>query len=202
MMAGVALAQEPRPTPTNVGPPGGGGNEESDERRGSMSGFIYEDVNGDGRCVDTEVEGENPIQGIDVQFVSSDRETVITNYSGAQGDFGLYAAGHSYWEVTVMPGAEWTVTTERTVYVPVYTESLHHENINFCLSKGQAPNAVIRLPASGGTVLLPESGASQPELQAAAQPMIIVQMMVWVTAVFGLALIVIGSYLYWQRRKA
>ncbi|HUM68371.1 MAG TPA: hypothetical protein PLK31_05945 [Chloroflexota bacterium] len=162
----MAWAQTPRPTPTNVPPPGGGGDSSQvDNQRGSISGFVYEDVNGDGRCVGTGVTGENPIQGIDVRFVRSDRQTVITHYSGAKGDFGLYAAGQSYWEVTVQPAAGWTVTTQSTIYVPVYPESLNHANINFCLTRGT--NAVIRLPGASGTILLPESGASHAERQAA-----------------------------------
>ncbi len=197
MWAGGAWAQEPRPTPTNVAPPGGGGNEDSADQRGSIAGFVYEDVDGDGRCVNTGVAGENPIQGIDVRFVSSDGETVFTHYSGDKGDFGLYAAGHSYWEVTIMPGAGWTPTTESTVYVPVYPESLNHANVNFCLTKGT--NAIIRLP--GGTVLLPESGASRAERQTAGQQMIIWQGILLLTAVCGLALFVTGLSVQWRRRK-
>ncbi|MCL4266007.1 MAG: hypothetical protein KJ069_22540 [Anaerolineae bacterium] len=201
LATGVAWAQEPRPTPTNVAPPGGGGDsEEVDDQRGSISGFVYEDVNGDGRCVNTGVTGENPIRGIDVRFVSSDRETVITNYSGDKGDFGLYAAGQSYWEVTVLPGAGWTVTTQSTVYVPVYPESPNHANINFCLTRGT--NAVIQLPGAGGTVLLPESGASYAERQTTTQMDSIWAGVLLLTAVSGLMLIATGLYLQWGRRKA
>lgn len=196
----VVWAQTPRPTPTNIPPPGGGGTDQvSDEQRGSISGFIYEDVNGDGRCVNTGVAGENPIRGIDVRFVSSDRQTVITQYSGENGDFGLYAAGQSYWEVTVLPGAGWTVASQSTIYVPVYAESPNHANINFCLTRGT--NAVIQLPGVVGTILLPESGASHAERQAAQTE----TMWRWVaalTAVTGLTLIAAGLYLQWQRRQA
>ncbi|MBL1128194.1 MAG: hypothetical protein HND44_06780 [Chloroflexi bacterium] len=199
-VVGVVGAQTPRPTPTNVPPPGGGGDSaQVDDQRGSISGFVYEDVNGDGRCVGTDVTGENPIQGIDVRFVSSDRKTVITNYSGAKGDFGLYATGQSYWEVTVLPPAGWTATTQSTVYVPVYPESLNHANINFCLTRGT--NAVIRLPGASGIVLLPESGASRAEQQA-AQWQMVWQVLALVTAVFGLALISSGIYLQWQRKPS
>lgn len=195
LFAGSAVAQEPRPTPTNVAPPGGGGTEDDDQtdKRGSISGFIYEDVNWDGRCVNTGVSGERPVQGVNVQFVSSDRETVITHYSGANGDFGLYAAGQSYWEITALPASGWTVTSERTVYVPVYIESLNHENINFCVARGT--NAVINLPGIGvpgnATVLLPESGASTDALQVYEG----IYWLVAVTAVIGLAFFLAGYYL-------
>lgn len=200
LLAGSALAQTPRPTPTNVAPPGGGGNgDEFDEsdRAGTISGYVYEDVNWDGRCVHTDVEGENPIQGIDVQFVSSDRATVITHYSGVNGDFGLYPAGQSYWEITILPPAEWTVTSESTLYVPVYPESLSHDNVNFCLARGA--NAVIFVPpgAGVGTVLLPESGASAAELAPGENGVMMV--VVGVTAVAGLAFLFAGYYL--ERRR-
>lgn len=197
LAAGSVMAQTPRPTPTNVPPSGeGGGEQESDnEKRGSISGFIYEDVNWDGRCVNTGVAGEEPVMGIDVQFVSSDRETVITHYSGANGDFGLYPAGQSYWEITVMPEAGWTVTTESTVYVPVYPESLNHENVNFCVARGT--NAIINLVGSGqGVALLPESGASAAQRTQAS-------LAFWaaMTAVFGFGFIGVGVYLEHRRRS-
>lgn len=195
------FAQEPRPTPTNVAPPGGGGNE-SDDSRGSISGFIYRDVNRDGQCVGTGVAGEEPIQGVDVQFVSSDRETIITQYSGEKGDFGLYAAGQSYWELTVMPEEGWVVTTETTVYVPVYPETLSHDNVNFCLAEGSAANtangtnAIINLPGVNTTIILPESGASAAELQAQNN----FNWLIIVLLSVGLALIFAG-YLLETRRK-
>lgn len=195
LAANTVLAQDPRPTPTNVASGGGGGSED-DEKRGSISGFIYEDVNRDGQCVNTGVEGEEPIQGINVQFTSSDGETVITHYSGAQGDFGLYAAGQSYWEITVMPESGWVATTEATVYVPVYLESLNHENVNFCLSQGGA-NAIINLPGANSAVLLPESGASAAELQAKQN----VNTAVITSIMLGLVLIFTGFAIEKRRRQ-
>lgn len=194
----LAQTPTPRPTPTNIAPPGGGGETNDTSRMGSISGFIYEDVNRDGRCVNTGVAGENPVQGINVQFVSSDRETVITHYSGDNGDFGLYPAGQSYWEVTVLPGDGWTVTSEKTVYVPVYVESLNHENVNFCVTKGT--NAVINLPPGGvsagvGTVLLPESGASAAELAQRSNVSLL-----WGLFAAGIVAFVVGVYVERQRR--
>ncbi|MCA9929671.1 MAG: hypothetical protein KC419_14390, partial [Anaerolineales bacterium] len=48
------------------------------EARGSIRGAIYEDVNGDGICVNSGVAGENPVAGVDIEFVSSDEAVVIT----------------------------------------------------------------------------------------------------------------------------
>jgi hypothetical protein len=203
LFASSVFAQDPRPTPTNVAPPGEGGNE-SDDSRGSISGFVYSDVNGDGQCVNTGVAGEEPIQGVDVQFVSSDRETVITQYSGDKGDFGLYAAGQSYWEVTVMPEDGWRVTTEATVYVPVYPETLSHDNVNFCLAEGAASssgvsggNAIINIPLGAGTnILLPESGASAAQLKAQNNLVLLVIMVLAV----GLLLVFVGYFLEHRRK--
>ncbi len=63
----------------------------------TIRGGVYEDVNGDGRCVNTGVEGEGPVAGIDILFVSSDRETTVTLYTGDNGTYGLAGAGESIW---------------------------------------------------------------------------------------------------------
>lgn len=121
--------------------------DDDEDRRGTIQGLVYEDVNGDGRCVDTGVAGEEPVEGIDIEFVSSDEQTVITLYSGPDGIYGLYAAGHSYWAVTVKPSAEWVVTSERTIYVPIDNDNLVATGVNFCVQRGILAQVV--LPASG-----------------------------------------------------
>jgi hypothetical protein len=132
------------------------GAQEEGEPRGFLQGRIYQDINGDGQCVDTNVAGEVPIPNINVQFVSSDEQTVIMHYSGPDGYFGLVAAGYSWWRVTVMPGPEWRVTSDSVLYVPVFADSLAHTDVNFCLSKGPVTvgvgqaRVVALLPASGG----------------------------------------------------
>lgn len=197
LLVNSVFAQQPRPTPTNVPPPGEGGGTEESEQRGSISGFIYLDVNRDGQCFNTGVEGEVPVPGVDVQFVSSDRETIITQFSGENGDFGLYAAGQSYWEVTVMPEEGWVATTESTVFVPVYPETLNHENVNFCLTEGGGVNAIINLPGANSAVILPESGASAVQIEAQNNLNLIVAISVGI----GLALILSG-YILERRRKS
>ncbi|MCP4360482.1 MAG: hypothetical protein GY796_20935 [Chloroflexi bacterium] len=216
VVVGGAAAQTPRPTPTNVAPtatptnslpitptatrtPGSGngdGQDNDQNKRGSISGFIYVDVNGDGRCVNTGIAGEEPITGIDVQFVSSDRETIIVNQSGEKGDFGLYAAGQSYWEIAPQPGSGWYISSDPIVYVPVYLETLNHENVNFCLAKGSG-NAIINLSGDGAIVLLPESGAAAVE-----QP--VFDAFVWivgVAAVIGLFFLTAGLIMEYRRRS-
>ncbi|MBK8901607.1 MAG: hypothetical protein IPM53_10525 [Anaerolineaceae bacterium] len=147
---------------------------------GSITGAVYLDVNGDGRCFNTGVTGEGPVQGVTIEFVSSDEATVVTLTTAENGTYGLAAAGQSYWRVTAKPDAtKYVVTSENPLYAPVLPETgLDQSGINFCVSQGT--NAVIILPESGGA-------ASSNGL-------------VWVTAVFGLALIGVGVVLEVKRR--
>lgn len=153
---------------------------QSNQNEGTIRGGVYRDVNNDGRCVDTGVVGESGIPGIEVQFVSSDRATVVTLTTGDDGTFGLAAAGQSVWEVTARPNpSQWIVTSENPRYVPVLPESgLVQTGVNFCI--GQGSNAVIVLPESGGR--LAHSWA------------------VLATAVGGLAIFATGMALEWRRR--
>lgn len=121
---------------------------QSDER-GSIRGAVFEDVNGDGVCVNSGVAGEVAVAGVPLEFVSSDEATVVNLETGDDGTFGLVAAGQSVWRVTVKPNAaEWTVTSENPLYVPVFpSDGLIKTGINFCVAKGG--NAVVILPESG-----------------------------------------------------
>ena len=149
---------------------------------GFIQGRIYKDVNGDGRCVDTGVPGEEPIPNVNVQFTNSDRDLVITHYSGPEGIFGLVRAGFSYWEVTVLPPPGWFVTSQQTIYVPVYEDTLSHDNVNFCLSQGTVGQARV-------VALLPQSGAGANSGLTIA-------------AVFGFILLVSGIGIEIRRRRA
>lgn len=122
---------------------------QAQDSRGFMQGRIYKDVNGDGKCVDTGIAGEEPIPNINVQFTNSDGDVVITHYSGPEGYFGLVRAGFSWWEVKVLPPAGWVVTSESTIHVPVFEDSLSHDDVNFCLSQGAPARVVAFLPQSG-----------------------------------------------------
>ena len=116
---------------------------------GFIQGRVYKDVNGDGHCVNTGIAGEEPVPNVNVQFTNSDGNVVITHYSGPEGIFGLVRAGFSWWEVTVLPPTGWVVTSEPTIYVPVFEDSLSHDDVNFCLSEGAPARVVALLPESG-----------------------------------------------------
>ena len=152
---------------------------QSDER-GTIRGAVYIDVNGDGQCVNTGIAGEDPVSGVEIQFVSSDEATVVTLTTGEDGTYGLAAAGQSIWQVTARPDpAKWTVTSENPLYAPVLPESLIQTDVNFCV--GQGANAIIVLPQSGG---------------AAANP----SQMILAFAVLGLAIFFAGASLEVRRR--
>lgn len=157
---------------------------QSDER-GSISGAVYKDVNGDGVCIDTGVAGEVPVEGVTIEFVSSDEATVVTLTTAENGTYGLAAAGQSYWRVTAKPDAtKYVVTSENPRYAPVLPDAgLVQTGVNFCVSEGT--NAVI---------ILPESGAAATATGG--------NLFIWITAVFGLALIGTGIVLEWKRRAA
>ena len=150
-------------------------------QRGSIRGAVYEDVDGDGKCIGTGVEGEGPVVGINVEFVSSDEATVVTLQTGDDGTYGLVAAGFSYWGVTVKPDENWVVTSEETIYVPVFEDSPLQTDVNFCIQN--VKNVKTILPVSGGAA----------------------STMGWITVVIGLigiSLITIGLGMEWWRRQS
>ena len=151
---------------------------QAQEEHGFIQGRVYKDVNGDGKCVDTGIPGEDPIPNVNVQFTNSNGEVVITHYSGPEGIFGLVRAGFSWWEVKILPPTGWVVTSEPVIFVPVFEDSLAHDDVNFCLSEG-APARVV--------ALLPESGA------AGSSGLML-------TAVFGFILLLAGVGLEIRRR--
>jgi hypothetical protein len=153
-----------------------------------ITGAVYLDVNGDGRCIDTGVEGENPVEGITIEFVSSDEATVVTLTTAKNGTYGLADAGESYWRVSAKPDAtKYVVTSENPLYVPVYQDTgLVQTDNNFCVSDGATVGGV------NAVIILPESGAAATNNN----------MIVWVTAVLGLGLIGVGIVLEIKRRTA
>jgi hypothetical protein len=158
---------------------------------GYITGAVYKDINGDGVCIDTGVKGEDPVQGVTIEFVSSDEQTVVTLTTADNGTYGLADAGESYWRVTAKPDAtKYFVTSENPLYAPVFPDQgLVQTGYNFCISDGtivgpDGTNAVIILP------ILPESGAAASTNH----------LWVWLTAVFGLGLIGTGIVLEIKRR--
>jgi hypothetical protein len=199
LFAGVVQAQEgnptPRPTPTNV-PDGDGGEPPADtgsgETKGSIRGTVYNDVNADGACADEPV-----LAGVPIKFVSQRGDTSVYLQSGANGTYGLVAAGLGTWTVTAEPGAGMIVTSQNPLQVFIGEDNTLALNVNFCVAAGAPAPAVTPLPGvvyapSYGpgpkTVILPTAGANiAPTLIA--------------TGVTGLGLILFGFSIEMRRRR-
>ncbi len=156
---------------------------------GYITGAVYRDVNGDGVCFDTGVEGEDPIEGVTIEFVSSDEATVVTLTTAENGTYGLADAGESYWRVTAKPDtSKYFVTSENPLYAPVFPDDgMVQTGYNFCVSDGTYSGS------TNAVIILPESGAAATSNN---------NLIVWVTAVFGLALIGMGIALEIKRRTS
>ncbi|MEJ2747004.1 MAG: hypothetical protein P8183_03680 [Anaerolineae bacterium] len=156
---------------------------QAQENRGTIQGLVYQDVDGDGVCVDTGIEGEGPVEGIDVEFTSSDEETVITLYTDEHGIYGLYAAGQSYWRVTAKPNADWVVTSENPLYAPLDNNNRVVTDVNFCVQNVNAASTT-----GTAAVILPESGAAHNNATTIA-------------ALAGVLFVAVGAVLEVRRRQ-
>ncbi len=166
---------------------------QSDEH-GSIRGAVYQDVNGDGKCVNTGVAGEGPVANVNLEFVNSDGKYTINLHSGDNGTYGLVAAGFGYWRVTAQPSSEWVVTSQNPVYAAIDQDKPLVLDVNFCVAKGLYYPVVPVFPVHPVQPLpavLPESGAAAQNSSG------------WGTAVFALValgLIASGVGLEWRRR--
>lgn len=197
MVSGVqAQATPTRPPIPDLTPTPGPEGSSSTDRWGTVRGYVYTDVNGDGVCVNTGVAGEEPAVGIPVEFVSSDEQHVITHTSGEHGEYELARAGLSHWRVTVKPDGM-VVTSENPQYALVAKDHLAATDVNFCVSEGYAyqgttavypmiePLTVSEVPEDG-TYVLPEAGAPAATPTTTLWPMLI-----------GISLIILGLGWRW-----
>lgn len=197
-MVSSVQAQEPtptRPVPPDLATPESEGS--NNNRSGTVRGFVYIDVNGDGQCMNTGVAGEEPAAGIPIEFVNSDEQYVFTHTSGKNGDYELAGAGLSNWRVTAKPGDGWVVTSENPQYGLVAKDHLSATDVNFCVSKGGvtavypmiAPLSVSEVPADSAYVL-PEAGAPATTHTTMLWPILL-----------GISLIILGLGWRWYEVK-
>lgn len=190
LVAGIAQAEEPRPTPTNLPYQTGDGD---GTVRGSIRGSVFQDVNGDGRCIGT---GEPAAVGIPIEFVSNDGQVVLYLQSGDNGTYGLVAAGLGTWTVTVRPPQEFVTTSAPSRQAFLSAEQRLVEGVDFCVraraggtpppgwtpGPGWMPGPMPTYP-----VVLPESGApAQGAVPMAANGLVLL-------ALLGLALLLAGA---------
>lgn len=174
-----------------------------DEKHGTIRGAVYQDVNSDGKCVNTGVAGENPISGVSLEFVSGDGKHTIHLYTGANGTYGLANAGFSNWKVTARPSSDWVITSLNPQYAFIDQNQPEALNVNFCVAKvgyfvPGSPVLPIHPIYPGGqvppSVVLPESGAPAVNHQTG--------LLTAVIALAGLSLIMAGAGLEVVKRRS
>ncbi len=167
--------------------------------RGTVRGAVYQDVNGDGQCVNTGVAGEEAVAGISLEFVSEDGNHVIHLYSGENGTYGLADAGLGNWKVTAQPSSDWVVTSLNPQYANITNDETEALDVNFCVAKvGYWTGPVYPVqPIYPGyqapSVVLPESGAPAANNSAA--------LLTAVIALGGFAFIILGIGIEVKRRR-
>lgn len=114
------------------------------EKRGSIRGTVYQDSNGDGKCVNTK---EPALAGIPLKFTSTDGKTVVYLESGDDGTYGLVAVGLGTWWVAAEPGTGYQVTSKNPLEVFISFEKPLLLGVDFCVAKGGTLVSV--LPESG-----------------------------------------------------
>lgn len=172
--------------------------------RGTIRGAVYQDVNGDGLCVNTGVAGEEAVAGVSLEFVSSDGNHTIHLYTGENGTYGLSDAGFSNWRVTATPSSDWVVTSVNPLYANINYGSEEALDVNFCVAKvgywtgPVQPVYPVQPIYPGGqvppSVVLPESGAPAVASNYTA-------LLTAVVALGGLAFIMFGVGLEVKRRR-
>ena len=191
----VAEAQDNRPTPTPSSRPPGqdDGADSGSALDKSIRGSVYIDVNSDGVCVNSGVAGEGPVQYINIDFISSAGEKLVTLQSGEDGSYGMVGAGDSYWEVKADPDNTWVVTSQNPLYVPIGDDNPVQTGVDFCVQKVDTYAPSANLPAAGQLpALLPEAGAAQTSGNAA----------LLLLAITGMGLVLLGAGLKLRERVA
>ena len=166
----------------------------SAQDNGSIRGAVYQDVNGDGRCINTGVPGEGPVAGVDLEFTNTGGDYSVTLYTGENGTYGLVAASYGYWRVTAKPSSEWIVTSQNPVVVAVDGDKPLALDVNFCVFRGFF-HPIYPVWQHGQTLpaVLPESGAPAGQSGGGATAVI---------ALLALTFIAAGVGLEYRRRTA
>ncbi len=97
---------------------------------GTIVGRVYRDTNGDGVCVNTGEPGEAAIM---VELVSLDDDTFRSVNTDADGNFRLGSVTAGSWEVTVVPGDGWLVTSQQTREVIIDDDDFDIDGVAFCI---------------------------------------------------------------------
>jgi len=166
---------------------------------GSISGFVFRDLNENGVCSD---EDEPGVVGIPLQLVNRNDNTIVNLTSGGEGFYELVNASGGTWTVTVNPGAGWSITSQQTIQIVVDEDEPDIEDVDFCIvevgATATATPAPPPTPVTGATPVQPVAPTPVPVLPesgAAVSPSVL-----WVVAL-GLLLLVSGAALLLRTRK-
>jgi hypothetical protein len=108
--------------------------------RGNISGRVYNDLDGNGVCADTDEPG---IGGIGILSLSNEgNQMAVTTLS--DGNYQLTTVAFGTWTVRVAPGDGWRVTSQREYQVVVNEENRDTTGIDFCITQQQT------VPPDGG----------------------------------------------------
>lgn len=116
------------------------------QAEGTISGLVYEDVNGNG----VREAGEAGLLDIEVKFASGGWDTTIN--TAADGKYAINL-NPATWSVTVLPPAGWRATTSTTLDAFIGAPGDKVENLEFGIVRvvtDEEGNEV--LPASGGAI--------------------------------------------------
>jgi len=148
------------------------------EQTGSIRGVVYRDVNANGLCTG---EGEVRLANIPLEIINDDIQEIVRFITAPDGTYIQNGAALGSWQVTVVPGEGWRVTSQQTRAVVLTPENPDMAEVDFCIVE-------IEGSVDGG-VTLPESGAPiAPQLLFAGAA--------------GLALMVLGAGMLLHGRKA
>ncbi|UCC54474.1 MAG: hypothetical protein JSV68_11000 [Anaerolineaceae bacterium] len=119
------------------------------DNTGSIRGMVYRDINNNGTCA---TEGEPSVAGIPVELVDDTTRTIVRLQTGADGSYILSEAALGGWQVTVVPGTGWRVTSQQTQAVILTPEVRDVTDIHFCIVEISSPPGGTTLPESGAPI--------------------------------------------------
>ncbi len=136
----------------------------SAQETGSLSGGVYNDLDGDGICFEEDDPGE---AGITLELIDPEDGEAIRLTTDSEGLFTQADAAQGDWEVTVVPGTGWRITSQQTRQVFLSEdEELDVEEIVFCITRetaGSISGFVYRELDEDG-ICLPGDATGQPDI--------------------------------------
>ncbi len=124
------------------------------DQTGSISGTVFRDANDNGLCAD---EGEERLGNIPLEIINDDSGDFFTYTTEPDGSFTHTTAILGFWQVTVVPGTNWRITSQQTINVELTADEPDVSSINFCIIEvqPQQDDPPVTLPESGAFIAPP-----------------------------------------------